>query len=463
MADRQPNLDRQAYNMGRGIGETLKGPVLTSDEKYLDFLAETEFHNDRFEKKMVKEQNYYAEMSRQERAEHLDHIEFANMANFKKTTPNAIPNLETLSNGPEIKGLSTPENATIYHVPGVRTAIELYVRFYEHDSVLGQRDVRDPNKADITLKNSQGRIELGQCRKRVRDMLKNDVKNGYETRGQNDLSDEDLELKTRLAEQMAFTYLNAGNYFEGGDSEYNEVGRVREPGCFNEDMLNVAIKIAMNPLDQLINTFKKNYSDLTPYGKLGLWGYNQALISNGNRPLVGLKEIIFVNDENRDKNNFWKVTNNGTSITVPECYLRKTVGSVFEETKVDGRTLLDFIRNGEEIPWERVPGNMWSDYSVKLGKAQKIVELYQGKNNIQLGDEQKSLEWISLVNDTLSKFSLRAATQTKRWLFYSSVGIQENIRYPKIKSQRDKRGYNLDLVEGGYLNSKDLFFPWDKP
>lgn len=462
MADRPPRLDNQAYSMGRGIGETLRGPSLTSDEKYRDFLSESEFYTERFDKRVTKEQGYYALMNEKERVEHLAVLEVVNVGNLKRETPGGQPqNLETLSSANEIKRLSVPDSKTIYNIPGARFAIELLVRFYENNTVLGQRDVSDPQRADITLKNANGRDELQLCRQRIRSMIKNDVKNGYKLR-KTDLNEDELEIKARVAEQAACAFLDAGNYFEGNDSAYNEVGRTREQGCFNEDLLVVAIKISMNPLDQLLNTFGKSWNEVTPYGKAGLWAYNQIVAANNNRPLNNIKNVRFVSDEN-SKKDYWRIEDGGETIYIPRVYLPATVGSVFDETKVGGRSLIDYIRKGEEIPWDQVRGNMWSDYASKLGKAQKIIDLYQGKYNIQLGDEQKSKDWITLANDTLSKFSLRQANWLKRWFFYCSAGFDENSKLPRIASKRDKRGYNLDLVEGGYLSSSDLFFPWDRP
>lgn len=481
---------------GKQLGEALRGPQLSKKEKYIAFLDGQEWFNSPSQPINVEAPPaYYVDMTKHERSIHNITIEFTNAANFKKarTVP---PNLEALSKYEGWGGLQTPEVKKLYEVPGVKKALERYIQIYEADEPMGKRkNQKTREDEDYSLRTAGNRTEVFECRKTVRKELKEEVVNGYKKLGSSmdddsrkglskrglltimeDKNKELLDLKCREAEQIAFTLLYLGNTFESLDSKYSNMGRVRSSNCMN-DLVNIPIKFAMNPLDTLLGTLNKGGSGVIFYGRLGEWAYNQALASNGGNAL-SIESVQFIADENnpRSKNDFWRVSSLGKNdkkeethrIIIPECYPRDLVKSIWEEAEanVDKKKvkLIDFLRKGEEIPWDRVSDSMYIDYALKLGKAGVISDILQGKIPIKWGDNDTVGEWIQNAQNALARFGLRNADSVKRWMLYASVGINFKTREPKLRDQNRKLQIKGQMGQftGNYLPHNKLFFPWDQ-
>lgn len=477
-------------DFGNQLVEALRGPQLSKDEKYMAFLGGNEWFN-----KPTQPVNpeaapsYYVEMTKSEREIHDLVIEFTNAANFKKARA-VPPTLEVLSKYEGWGGLQTPEVKKLYEWPGVRKAMEIMVKAYSDDQPLAVRikETRDGSVNEgYSLRTAKNRGEVLKCREKVRDQIQSDVARGYLSLGNNidqtsrhNLSNrgllnmgrmggdpELLKLKAREAEQIAFALLYLSNTFESLDSKYNDMGRNRAPSCMN-DLVNIPIKFAMNPLDTLLGSFAKDSSEVVLYGRFGEWAYNMALQSNNSKP-PSIENVHFMADENKNPKDYWRVSNNGKDIIVPECYPRDLVKSLWEEVSVDtgGRTrtkLIDFLKNGEEIPWDKVSDSMYIDYALKLGKAGVISDILQGKIPIKWGDNDTVGDWIGNAQSALAKFGLRNADSVKRWMLYASVGIKPTSREPRLRDQNRKLQIKAQfgVMTGNYLPHDKLFFPWDK-
>jgi hypothetical protein len=466
------------------LSKVLFGDRLSTDEKYLEFLKDEQWW-----RKPIPAINadappsYYVEMTPYEREVHQTRIEFTNAGVFKKGKVNP-PTLDTLTKYEGWAGLATPETKILYEIPGVRKAMEMYIKMVDDDDFVKLTRV---DGTEYSIRTSQNRDEVMNFRSYVREAIAGDIAHEYKlyaatpnfdpkdrikmkkkgllkldtTRGDKKL----LQFKCREAEQIACTMLFIGNTFEGLDSIWGTDSRERGPETFS-DLVNVPIKLAMNPLDYLVSSFKKGSEELSTVGKFGGWGYNMAVESNGGFPLNNIEEIVIVPAEKGQENRFWTVDRGGRRIFVPECYPRKLVGSVWEETTVEEngvkRTLLSHLRSGEEIPWDKVKGSMWDDYTSKLSKAGKIWDLLQGNTTIRWGQYDEIGKWIQDVTNALAKFGLRNDTSVKRWILYASAGFHEKKRAPRFKY--DKQVARKILGDSGtitYLHNNELFFPWD--
>lgn len=459
------------------LRDAIQGPRLSTDEKYQSFLKDQEWFNKPIQPINVETAPvYYVEMTRDEREIHNIVIEFTNAANFKKTR--AIPpTLEVLSKYEGWGGLQTPEVKKLYEVPGVRSALERYIKIYDTDEKMGTRKNSKTNEEEnFSLRTAKSREQVLKCRENIRNDIKKDVLKGYKQRGKSTENKETLNLKAREAEQIAFTLLYLGNTFESLDSKYNDMGRIRASECMN-DLVNIPIKFAMDPMDVLLDSLKKDRAGAMPHGRLGEWAYNQALASNGgNAPSI--ESVQFIADENnpRSKNDFWRVSSLGKNdkkeethrIIIPECYPRDLVKSLWEESEanvVDKKVkLIDFLRKGEEIPWNNVSDSMWIEYSLKIGKAGVLSDTLLGKNPIKWGDNDTVGDWIQTTQNALARFGLRNADSVKRWMLYASMGIDSKNRAPKLRDQNRK----LDILSNfgpkvsNYLQWNKLLFPWDQ-
>lgn len=473
MADRINQNGDDFEAIGRGIGKEISGPRLSYDRQYTKFLESSRFFNKRFESiRPEAAPGYYVLMNESEQIDHDLSIEIFNAANFKKMPPSGMPpNLDTLSKNPGFEEMATPETKRLCEIPGVTKALYTFVEVFDSDRPLGEREEED-NRGNLVIKEyslrtAKNRSEVNVCRNAIALEIKNNVINGYIRRGQR-LDDSEIKRKCIEAEQIAFALAYVGGIFDSLDSVWSDEGRERPFECFN-DCVKLPMKLAMNPMDWIIITFNKTEDDVSPYpGKLGVWGFDQAMASNGGKKLK-IKMVRFIDNEDDPalKDRFWKVFGGGDSITVPECCPRKLVKSVFEETKVKRGErdvpIIDFIRAGEDIPWDEVKDSMWSDYSTLISKAAVISDHLQGKVPIQWGDTNKYTGWARDIEGALSKFGLRKSDSVKRWILYATLGVDPKKRAPYIASRTDKLASPTSLGETGanFLSKDKMFFPWD--
>lgn len=461
--------------MGSALSEAM-GPKLSADEKYRDFLKNTEYFNEPFDKRVVKEQSYYVKMSDYEKDEHLAFVEMINVGRNKKApNPQLPPNLETLSMA-GYEQLSTHETAMLYHKPGVRIALETIVDVFDNDTPLGRRDGGEVYSLRTVGDN---KTEVDTCRQKIRELItKSVVEESFAKRGENldpkkGGNEEELKQKVREAEQIAFTTLYIGGYFDSGDSVWSNIGRTRSLSCMSDFLVNAPMKLMGNPMDWLVSTFKKDGGDVNVVGSFGDWAYTQALESNGGKPL-NIVEVEFIADESdpETKDNYWKISVVGNDkdgkpthkIIVPECYPRKLIRSVFEETRVKGGDLLiDYVRQKKEIPWDQVPSNMWSEFASRLKKASVVSDHLQGNVPLKWGAVEGYGAWVKKINSALSKFGLRNEESIKRWILYATLGVKVNKRYPILRDRSDATAVptTLGSSDAYYLPSNKLLFPWD--
>lgn len=475
MADRINNSEGEFEAIGRGIGKEISGPRLSYDRQYIKFLESSRFFNKKFEpiRPEAAPGYYVLLMNEDEQYDHELSIEIFNAANFKKIPPSGMPpNLETLSKNPGFEEMATPETKRLCEIPGVTKALYTFVEVFDSDRPLSERDEEDSRgrivKKEYSLRTAKNRAEVNVCRNAIALEIRNNVINGYIKRGQK-LNSEEINRKCIEAEQVAFAIAYVGGLFDSLDSIWSDKGRERPFECFN-DCVKIPMKLAMNPMDWIVLTFNKTEDDVSPYpGKLGTWGDEQARKSNNNIKLE-IKKVKFITNEDdpKQKDEFWRVSDGGSSITVPECCPRKLIRSVFEETKIKRGgleiPLINFIRANQDIPWDEVKDSMWSDYAMLISKAAVISDHLQGKVPIQWGDTDRYTGWVRDIENALSRFGLRKNENVKRWILYASVGLNPKKRAPELQTRSNvlSISYAFGPKGSNYLPKDKLFFPRDK-
>jgi hypothetical protein len=220
----------------------------------------------------------------------------------------------------------------------------------------------------------------------------------------------------------------------------------------------------MKPLDGLIATSINKPTDST----INTWAFNminKQKIKLGIREKINDFEEVIVVGENSgsDADKYWKIEKMGDGkyrIYVPEARPKKLVGSMWEEVKIDDVPLINYIRSGQDIPWD-APGTQspWGDYATRLDKANKLLGYFQGKNIINLGSEGRDTKWTSEVTAAIADMGMTENDKMKRWIVYSSKGIRPQEQRPKINDRALIRHLLAGITY--YMPQNKLFFPWD--
>lgn len=491
-----PVQDVQRINgaqIGREIANALHGKELSESEAYLKFQKDEEWNNNFPTFNEKKEPGYYIDMTEKERAEHLARIELDRLCCMKRNKLNP-PSLENMSKL-EWDSLKKEETRALYEIPGVRQAMEMYVRFALNDVMV--------QGMEKSFRKTKELVELSRYRLYIREQISDVVINGwsnrvdaayqsgdqnsinkFEERGFDHIGDNDhnsqslLQTKVRDAEQIAFNLLYIGNTFESLDSRWTNFNdeqlnnrnlnyRLRKAEI-SSDLLNPVIRAQMKPLDAIVDSLKKSLQEPPNVGIFGDWAYRQVLLANGNRPLVGDERVVVLKDDMVQ--NFWTLgqQNNERVVYIPECYPSNgLVKSVWEEVSLEGsngeKNILDYLVQGREIEWEKV-GNLFGDYSSKLAKGGHLWEILKGKKSLK-ADTRSVEEWVRETVDALGKFKKAQDVSLRRWLMYASIGIDKTKRNPTLAENRGfKKALKINLGEQrqGYLNREIIFFPGDQ-
>ncbi|MBI3443651.1 hypothetical protein HY008_03190 [Candidatus Woesebacteria bacterium] len=463
----------------QGVAKVLSiafGEKLTTEAKYREFLATERYAN---EPRAIGPDDYwYVRLSEREREVIRYRLELERAAHYKRK---AGWTMEDLSKNPELSGLSKSETAILYHELGVRGALEIYIELIDKAG--------DPDATKIT-RSSGEEISILQCsdrkdvegfrrvvEERVRTKLYTDLQKGIlpkewkekiDNARKNAPSPEEadeqvkkiiedyLMIKPLDAEQIAFNLLYVGNTWEVLDAVWQKGTRTRRPTLKAGEFLNAPIKTAMRPLDALIDQTQKGEEKLTEAGAFGRWAYKQEGGQKFDRV-----EVIPATRGN--VNDFWRVR--GSTLNIPECYPIQNLGSIWEETQIGGKKLIDYLRNREEIPWQLPEAQgLWSDYLTLIRAAGVVWDYYQGKARLSLGQFGEGAVWERELLNSMGKLKRRNENEQRRWIFYASLGIKEDSRAPKL--QRSDADKDISIRAFGqrgsrYLNNNELLFPWD--
>lgn len=414
--------------------------------------------------------SYYEHLTEQEQFEIDARRELINAVNFKRSKD---ANLEVLSNNEAMAGMNKEETQRMYEIPGVKEALTTYLEFAIIDPQIYTRPKPDGTIEHYSFRQSRDNTEINQYRQAVRQSIRQQIIDGYTQRGKLPPVDSpsfDIAVQTyaRDAEQVAFNLHYLSNTFESFDSMWVNGRRTRKPEISNE-LAKGGLQSGMKPLDSLIGSTTTDYKGTESVSRWANTFVREEKARLGIDKIKGYDDVVIVGEKDaRDADQYWRVERyNGDKhrIYVPEARPQKLVGSMWEEVKVeepDGskRSLLEFIQSGQDIPWNRVPQNLWLDYAGNMNKANKLLQYFQGTKKINFGSDGRDFTWTTEASSALTDRGMANDPKFKRWMLYHSIGVRIDERKPKLFSGRTSaRALLVNISKFG--TGKELFFSWD--
>lgn len=436
--------------------------------------------------------------------------------------------LEGQYKNPELGGFSKTETTALYYVPGVREAMETYVKYVDNSDSEDERfrpirtgDEGKENPSRVSVLTIQDRDDAEQIRKQI---AEKEIAPILESRLRQEYQKEEKEIDEKAlkkeamrmaidAEQIAFNLFYIGNTFESLDAKFVEITDKKDRdygktvrreelgmGLMASELATPPIKFIMNPMDALVVRSARGTERLKTVGAYGEWTQKQmedalrnarVVQKNGEPDYGAITEVEIVpTGSGEEKDKWWtakryerkvekkneqtgkkeKVTERGVRLYVPDCYPTKLMKSFWEETKMTSKegkkSLLQFLRDEEEIPWKNSEAaGMWTDYMGSIRAVDSIWQYYKGENKIAFKKFGAFTEWRDGIERPLAEFGWYGDEAMKRWLFYSSWGVNRNSRMPIITMtnyQKDVIKYSLGEKNLNYLPEKQVFFEWDK-
>lgn len=478
--------------------ERIFGKPIEVEEQYRAFQAKERYCNSRIESSDIDPRSAMMQaLDSREKDEVSKRVELANAVYSKRI---AI-GLDGCAKNQELNSIEKEDIKILYNIPGVRQALHEYavlVKDRNEPTVneefsqyliemvdTGDREVvaalmeMDKENAGVRkvaekLKNSNIMMsgsdpELKLYHRFVQYKVRYAVVDGFGQRGK-DLDDRTVDLKSIDAEHVAFNLLYISNLFESLDSEWNEKGRISTGSCMNSRMVNISLKLQMNPMDSLIASTLKAEGDFAQTGNLGRWAYEQtrASIEELGEDVSKYDEVVFLDETKDNKDKIWTVDElpgDGYRLNALNCYIPQLVKSAFEDIKIDGKSILDTLYDDEEVRWDEA-NRLWGGYTYSVGQASEIRKLIFGKLPLKTGVSDDVIEWSNTVRDLLSTSGLANDKRVLRWILYSTVGVKNDERAPRIKGRQNQLRWQFSgdtkLGVNLFANRNEEFFPWDQ-
>jgi len=238
---------------------------------------------------------------------------------------------------------------------------------------------------------------------------------------------------------------------------YKDIVRIRGPKISQAatDMMHKPVRTFLNPIDALIDMATRKGAEDKEQKVGGLYDWaarniRRSLTESGVDDLDkfsndgGFEKVIIIDDN--DEKNYWKVVNDNGKYTLylPQFIPVRTMGSYFEHTKAldpkqnyKERSLIDFVREGREIPWEYTKGG-FSSYLVDTSYWVNIWDTLSYETSKKGGEDEE------VVMDMLGSVGRREDESFLRWIRYSHQGVDNNARLPNMAiTPADRRSYEL--------------------
>lgn len=410
---------------------------------------------------------WYLELTPEERNVVNARWQLARAATWKKINS---ADVEKIWQNPELVGFTIEQMERLYNIPGVRKALEWYVRKITRP---GETVSIDGRQRDF-WRISKAR-ELDQVREQMRNEALQDVRvrngrNGTDERGLHNI--ERME-----ADAIAWNFLWVSNLVESLDSRYSPGGSGRRHGDLPGILVSDDLRAVFHPQEK----YENKLGSAQEWGHFGRWG---------NHHYQRLRRELGVGPNDRMEtapaeriSDFWtgRPTDNRTTaggrvfeIRVPECYAPTTMRSLIEEVGLQGeQSILGYLQNEEEVPWGRLRGSEpWVGYlPIKMNKADKLLEAFRSdKTTIDQRDLREGLKtWVSGINDMYARLYYRDSPLTpeqyhnlKVWAVYVGLGGMRNVdrTTPSLRLSMSDRAVVDRLLHQsyvGYLNRGEDF------
>jgi len=312
-------------------------------------------------------------------------------------------------------------NEELEHVytktPGVRQALEIYVDIFrdydnpEYKMTIGER-------RGVSIFQIQNRGEADKFRLLVENRLLGVVNEDHK--------------KAAFAEQVAFDMLYAFNVFESLSMKWDEGGRwpslSYRKRSSEASFVNRRLMGEMFPLNTLVEDSLQEKRDVGA----GIW-FAKQFEKNGIKQ-GGYNKLVAVpmNNEKVMKKNLWKIKN-GT-LYVPSAYPPTLLGCGLETFNVSGGTLLDYLEEQKEIPWNSVSGPVSAGYAELMSNAGYLLSAFKAKRRVKvLESKPDDLVSYSQITAALRKLPYLDTLQNRRALFHTTgVGYEPKSKLPKM-------------------------------
>lgn len=395
--------------------------------------------------------------------------QLARAAYFKRVT-SAFP--EKQFENQDLQLLSTEQMEMLYNMRGVRQALEWYTR-----AIASNEEVTLPDGKKKKIWDCKKETDFEQFRQAMR--IKALGIKAEEL-------DKDESLWAKEADAVAWNWIWCSNLIESVDSRYSS-SRERH-GDLPGVMVSDDTRSTFHPQEKYEDKCRSGSG--LEWGAFGKWGVTQMARIKKENGFSSISDKIKMGAA-KSTGEFWagkrtkgakkedvkdeagnkigeKVVEKGEIVaSIPECYPTTTMKSFWEETKIGEKSLLDYLRNKETIPWREVGSDPWIGYlPIKFNKAVGLFEYFNPGKPIE---QNKETEWTNKLIDIIRRLGLEISLDENKlhnlkvWAFYAAYGGvgKPHISYPtcplstyfRTAIEGKLRSYQIGFLKRGKAGS----------
>jgi hypothetical protein len=378
--------------------------------------------------------------------------------------------LETYAGNEEVRQFSKEVVRTLYvHMDGYKEGLEKWVDVFHNSEKpenrlqfrgeeVSVREITDEDGATAFRNLVDKHITQVIHAKRgseIMDKIRREAKPGDNIRA---LYAEALNHEASVVGNVVLSTLYGTNAFEAWvyrwDKKRERLDAKQNPDLLVGRFVHGGLVWEMNPLNGLI--FKAQVGEI--YGVHGEWAMEQ--MKGIKREDYDSIQVVHAKGKPEAKSKYWRV--HGRVLYVPEAYPINILGSVWDETKINDKTLTEYLLAGGEegrINWNGLETDEFSQkYGRTIGRANKILG-YQTKGSAYRNED---LDWDKDIPNAFEKRRHLDTEERRRWLYYARKRIDPRSNVPIMMGDYSaKSGYQLHMKDSEYL--KSIFWSWDGP
>lgn len=467
-------LDRLNQNIEELFGSMQGVSPRVERERWSDVEHSQQFYA-RFSPNV--EPKFYQQLTPEKRREFDARWQLARAAYVKRATAGSP---DKYRENQELEMLGREQMEILYKIPGVRELLQGYAQ------AITNKKTFEVDGKQMSFWEIRSADDFSKFRESMRNEILNRpnlFNNTNEVRSSGDESQKTwwVELLKKEADAIAWNWIWVGNLTESADSRYSYSGK---PTFGIPSAVSAGeYKYALHPQERFEGkSFMQHF-----WGAFGKWGVTQMQRIKNESGYSGKDDIKFLPAK---RNEYWrwklaegekptdekKAAQGGRVFNVyaPECYPTTSCKSFWEESEItvsknnrtSKRSLLEFLRNNEIIPWEEVPQDAWAIYMYgKFHKAYQLLQVFNPEKPIDIRKPGWALDW---ANSTLELFvrldpkqTLEELTKTKKtyqtyhnlkvWAVHAAFGGVSNINNNEPSLSL---GFQDKIVVQGALNSQ---------
>lgn len=486
----------QAREIGRAMSEAFMEGQLTSDEAYQQFLKDERRNEAPLDH--ISERGapmYWRRLAALEQLMNNSRRELNNAAFIKRTQ---VQNLETYAKNPELGKIQRLEQRRLYEsMPGYKEVLEEWVDIFfnknEDRNKIDREYVRE--NTDGTTQVLSKRVSVIECadedeaekfrnlvdarvapvvRAKIETILRRQLNLALAeedlTEDQKEqLIQEELDRKakrlTTEAGQAGFNALFALGAFEAWSIQWDGDRWEKVPELHEGRLVNDGVREQMHPLNTLISKAHAGEK----WGALGEYAVEmlRRISPNDYDAIQIIHPRTF-----EEAQQFWTV--NGRTLFVPECYPKKSIGSAIDETKIHGKSMTEYLRNRESIPWNRsIPedfvdsvdsSELGSKYGRTLNHTNNFLTFSMSVVPLRPGVQEE--RWEARLDKAKVKVSHLNTSERRKWIVLVQKGLHPYSNVPLMQGNGDSREATRKLYSDPnffpiVFPGEDAFFGWD--